>query len=459
VAALLVVLLARDLDLQPERALAAILPLPPNAAPSGGGSWLRVAAAGFAAVLALVPFEKAGGDANEAPFLDRYTAWPRALARVWRGNLATGLTAVQATLVSFALALAVRPASAAALGEPVRLAARHGWWVFPLAVAGAAWVPMAARDAVHAIRRSARLPRGAAVVVMGAVSGAMLAWGYFPSLLGHLSPRAALARYRDLHAAGEPIGALGVSARAAALEVGAAVRPIPDATAAAAFLASHRDRPAGAARSWLVVRAEDLPPLNALVRAREGRNAVVVVGGAGDALLVASDRAPGDPVAGDSVAEGSLDDLVRSSMPPSAFVVEAGIGDALTALGWDLRDAAGAPAGDAIAPLATHRLRLYYRVEGSVDEGLCSFVHVDGQGRRFNVEHREFRRYPLRYWQRGDVIVDEFEVTLGANFTPGPYALRYGFDRLPCDGHARLVVKSGPHDADNRVLGGTIHVR
>jgi hypothetical protein len=139
--------------------------------------------------------------------------------------------------------------------------------------------------------------------------------------------------------------------------------------------------------------------------------------------------------------------------------VEATLGDSLVALGWDLRDGSGAERVSTLSPLSTHRLRLYYRVEGRLDDGLCSFVHIDGQGRRFNAEHREFPRYPLRYWRSGDVLVDEFEVTLGGNFTPGAYALRYGFDRLPCEGKARLPVKSGPHDGDDRIIGGDIHVR
>ena len=320
--------------------------------------------------------------------------------------------------------------------------------MFPLAVIAAVWVPLAARDLFHAVRRRAGLPRGGAVIAAGATAGAMLAFGHYPALLGHLSPREALTRFAALRAPGEPLGALGVSARAATLEVGAAVRPLADVTAAAAFLRS----PTPGARSWLVLRRDDLPALNALVRAREHRNAAVLAGGAGGVLLVAGARLPGDPP-----GEGSLDDLVLSTPPPIANPVDVALGEALLGLGWDLHDSAGAPV-DAVTPLHAYRLRLYYRVTGRVGDGLCSFVHVDGQGRRFNAEHRDFPRYPLRYWQPGDVIVDEFEVNLGGHFTPGAYALRYGFDHLPCDGHARLPVQ-GPHDGDNRVIGGNLHVR
>jgi hypothetical protein len=356
--------------------------------------------------------------------------------------------ATEAALVSLALVTFVRPERAAPFGEILRATVRHAWWALPVSVLAVGWVPMAVRDAAHAARRCARLRRGASLIVAGTLAGGALAWGYYPALLGQASAREALAAYRTLHAPGEPLGALGVDARAASLEVGSHVQPIGDPTAAAAFLASASP----AARSWLVLRRDDLPALNAIVRARDGRN-VALVAGASGALLAATARLPAEPR-----AEASLDDLVLCEPPPISHPVEAAVGDGIVALGWDLTGASGEVVG-ALVPLATRRLRLYYRVVAKVDDGLCTFVHIDGQGRRHNAEHREFPRYPLRYWRPGDVLVDEFEIALGGNFTPGPYALRYGFDRLPCDGRARLAVTRGPHDADNRILGGTVDVR
>jgi hypothetical protein len=447
--ALFVALLAHDLLSEPARALAPIVPLRAGAAIAAPGRVLLVASSALAVVLALVAFD-VGGRRATTTTRDRYLAWPRALLATFGGRLATALTAVEATLVSAALALALRPERAAKLGELVRVALRHAWWAFPLVVLGVAWVPLLARDAVRALRRRAGLPRGGAVLVTGALAGAGLAWGHFPALLGTLSPRDALTRWAALHAKGEPLGSLGVSARAATLEAGAAVQPLADAAAASSFLAQA----ASGTRSWVVLRREDLPALNALVRARGSGNAAVMTDDGAGAALVASARLPSDPP-----APRGLDDLVLDAPPPIAHPLDAAVGDALVALGWDLRGPAGADQGASIAPLVAHTLRLYYRVVGRVDDGLCSFVHVDGQGRRWNAEHRDFARYPLRYWRTGDVIVDDFEIKLAGNFTPGAYALRFGFDRLPCDGHARLPVKRGPHDGDQRVAGGFLDVR
>jgi hypothetical protein len=343
-----------------------------------------------------------------------------------------------------------RSARAAPLGAVPRALALHAFWAVPVAIVSVVWIPLAARDALQELRRRASLPRGGAVIGAGAAVGALLAWGYYPELLGRLSPREALSRYTALHAPGEPLGALGVSARAAMLEVGVAVRPLADAASASTFLLTGGAAP----RRWLALRRDDLPALNALVRAREHRNADVLAGGEGGVVLVASARLPGEPA-----GEGSLDDLILSAAPPLAHPLEAQLGDSLVALGWDLWDGAGAAPLEALVPLRSQRLRFYYRAVGHLDDAYCSFVHIDGQGRRFNAEHREFHRYPLRFWQAGDVLMDEFEVGLGGNFTPGDYALRYGFDRLPCDGKGRLPVKSGPHDSDGRIDGGLLHVR
>ena len=451
-AALLTLLLARDLIDAPDRALVPILPLRTGLALAAGVAWVRAAAVAFAAVLALVAFDRARPVAAEglASLGAPYLAWLQALRGTWDGRLATGLVALQATLVSLAMAVVFRSARAAPLGAVPRALALHAFWVVPVVVVAAVWLPMAARDALQELRRRAGLPRGGAVIGAGALAGSLLAWGYYPELLGHLSPREALSRYTALHAPGEPLGALGVSARAAMLEVGVAVRPLADAPSASTFLLTGGALP----RRWLALRKDDLPALNALVRAREHRNADVLAGGEGGVLLVASARLPGE-----AAGEGSLDDLVLPAAPPLAHPLEAQLGDALVALGWDLRDGAGAATTGGLVPLQAHRLRFYYRAVGHLDDTYCSFVHIDGQGRRFNAEHKEFRRYPLRFWAAGDVLVDEFEVTLGGNFTPGDYALRYGFDRLPCDGKGRLPVKSGPHDSDGRIDGGFLHVR
>ena len=101
------------------------------------------------------------------------------------------------------------------------------------------------------------------------------------------------------------------------------------------------------------------------------------------------------------------------------------------------------------------RLELVYRVVGPFVDEWDTFVHIDGAGRRFNADHETLRgEYPMRWWSKGDIIVDEHAITLDPNFTPGDYRLYFGMYRA----QRRLPVKRGHHD-DDRVDGGVIKVR
>jgi hypothetical protein len=304
--ALFVLLLGHDLQLEPARALASVAPLRAGATFSGSRS-LLAATVVFATVTALAPFSAETRGAPREGHVDRYRAWPRVVLELWGGRLGTAVVAVEATFVSTALA-ALRP-RALPMSDLARTGALWAWLLFPIALVGVVWVPLFARDAVDALRRLAKLPLGATIVAAGGLSGATLAWGHYPALLGHLSPRAALAAYVVRHAPGEPLAALGVSDRSAAFEVGAPIR---------------------------VLTSSAGPPLER--------------------------RAPRAPALPDAVLAG------------------------------------GRRRGRPLRPRARRQL------------------------------HPRRVRPPLR-------------------------------DRAACDGKGRLPIKQGPHDADNRVIGGTLHVR
>jgi hypothetical protein len=65
----------------------------------------------------------------------------------------------------------------------------------------------------------------------------------------------------------------------------------------------------------------------------------------------------------------------------------------------------------------------------------------------------------MSLWQVGDVIVDDFEVTLPPHFHTGRYALWWGIGELPCQDDRRMPVTSGPNDGHGRVRGGMLEVR
>jgi hypothetical protein len=64
-------------------------------------------------------------------------------------------------------------------------------------------------------------------------------------------------------------------------------------------------------------------------------------------------------------------------------------------------------------------------------------------------------KYPFGLWLKDDLLVDDYEISLEPNFTPGTYTLYFGL----FSGDTRLKVKSGPQDGENRIDGGPIRVQ
>ena len=118
------------------------------------------------------------------------------------------------------------------------------------------------------------------------------------------------------------------------------------------------------------------------------------------------------------------------------------------------RKGASAPAR-AVRPGKPCVLRLHWRVLAPLSNQWKSFIHIDGFGRRHNGDHDVLGgKVPMRLWQPGDIVTDLYEFRLEPNFTPGEYALFYGFFL----GDRRMQVRSGKH-SDSRIEGGPFVVR
>ena len=129
--------------------------------------------------------------------------------------------------------------------------------------------------------------------------------------------------------------------------------------------------------------------------------------------------------------------------------------DKLEVLGYDITDQAGKLIGY-IAPGRKYRMRTYYRVLAPVTTEWEAFIHIDGFHRRHNGDHKPMDgKYPLSLWLKDDLLVDDYEIGLEPNFTPGSYELFFGL----FTGETRLKVTKGPQDGENRIDGGPILVQ
>jgi hypothetical protein len=241
-----------------------------------------------------------------------------------------------------------------------------------------------------------------------------------------------------------------VPGKAAAYYAGGQTETLADSASAYRWLAA-----AGGSRRCLAAKAESLAELNALWRERAPEpktNLPVIDGGSSQVLLAASALDPGEKNA------NPLNAWVLGAAPAPQRRLDVNLDDKLEVLGIDLYDEEGRRA-DGVRVGRTYHLKTTYRVLARVSTEWRPFLHIDGSGRRHNGDHALVGgRYPMRFWLPGDVIVDDAEVKLEPNFTPGTYTIWFGL--AVGDGcNDRLRVKAGANDGCNRIDGGPLRVQ
>jgi len=288
--------------------------------------------------------------------------------------------------------------------------------------------------------RKLRFSRGIVLAAGGVVAGLVVRAHAWPVVLAGLSPGAAVETYVEKRRPGEPLAALGVDPRAMSRATRTDVASFPDVAATARWL---DDAPSGE-RRFVAVATRELARLNEIHREHHHANVPVLAGARDAVVLVASALAPGER------SDSPLDAFVRADVPADIRPTNAVLGNgALDVVGWEVRDAHG----------RKQDVRVYLRAHGDAPlRGHCSFIHVDHTPTRFSAEHME-QAYPVALWREGDVIVDEFAITLPPHFTAGSYEITWGAGVLPCSDDRRMPVTSGPHDAHHRVPLGRLEVR
>jgi hypothetical protein len=292
--------------------------------------------------------------------------------------------------------------------------------------------------------------RVAFLLIWGAVVGGTLCCFYYPALANQLSPKEIFESYERLHKSGEPLALLGVGGKTSAYYAGGQPTSFSDTTAGFNWLVSGGLGGTGP-RHFLATKSEDLPKLNQLYRERSQprMNVPVVDGRSSQILLLASALGP------DETNQNTFNKIALSALPEPQHPLDVNMEDKLQVLGYDITDQAGHLI-DYIAPGRKYRMRTYYKVLAPITTEWEAFIHIDGFHRRHNGDHKPMDgKYPLGLWLKDDLLVDDYEIGLEPNFTPGMYELYFGL----YSGDSRLKVKTGPQDGENRIDGGPIRVQ
>lgn len=445
------VVLAFDLMHFPEKALSAFsvaAPVVPDTFEAQSRSVIRVGTLGFCALLVLFLAEPDGTrprfDYRECA--DFYEAF--GVAR--QGRPAPWVWLVQTLFLLSALLLLLSDRylhlpALESLFVPARWLLQFGWLAWPAVLFAAPALVVLLRDVFRWGLVKLRLPRALGALFAGVLFGLGLSLYYYPALLRQLSPLEAFESYAKLKKADEPLGLTRKgSAATARYYTGSSVEGFAGSEAASDWLLSTSER------RWLILGAEDLPKLNSRYRAKATpRRNLPVLDARSSEILLVSNRLDAS-----EVNQNPLSAWVLAERPRPAHALDGNLDGKLDVLGWEVR----APDGtlvDAVSAGRDYELSIYYQVVAPISGQWSTFVHIDGEGRRYNGDHKTLGgKYPFQLWLVGDFIADRHTIHLEPHFTRGSYALRFGL----YVGKSRLPVKRGDHD-DNRLSGGRFLVQ
>ena len=277
------------------------------------------------------------------------------------------------------------------------------------------------------------------VMIAGAVFALAVGQGYLPALAAHLSPREIYETYNLYAEEQDELGEYGVGVRAAAYYANGTVRQIESHSELVSFLVEPEKR-------WVAFPADDLPAVNRLYRKRTGEHLFVADARSARIVLAANRRIKG------LKNQSFLAEQVLKEPPSIQHAVRALLDDKIEFLGYDLElpYERYTGAGDSFT------ITWYFRVLKPIAGNYKMFVHIDGRGLRINGDHDPLDgKYPLRLWDKGDVVVDRQTLTVPSHFRGGSYTIYMGF----FSGNKRMKVKEGPADKENRVNVGVLTVR
>jgi 4-amino-4-deoxy-L-arabinose transferase-like glycosyltransferase len=161
---------------------------------------------------------------------------------------------------------------------------------------------------------------------------------------------------------------------------------------------------------------------------------------------------------GDLAGEAAVLDYVRvAGDTPEALapdeVVAFNLGNEVTLSGYDLEVSGTRPG-------STVHLVLYWRAERQIDEDYTVFVHlVDADGRISGQQDNEPEGgfYRTSFWDVGEVVRDEHELTIDADAMPGEHWIEIGMYVL-ATGRRLTVVNEAGETAGDAALLGTVAV-
>jgi 4-amino-4-deoxy-L-arabinose transferase-like glycosyltransferase len=375
----------------------------------------------------------------------RWLAWLRA-DREGRLGWGLGVLAIALGVLAVAAHLAARGLNVPfreALEERSELAT-YAFLTVPVLVFGPALV-LLGRDAAVWLLRGLPFPRARLGLIAFAAFGLFLSLGYYPALAAQLSPRTVFESFRQRAKPDEPLAVLGQAASVAPYYAGTDVQAPKSPRTALDFLLEEPDE-----RRWLVFGAKELGALNQLYRQRvaPARNLPILDATSSEVLLASNQLLPGE------INQNPLSIWVTAERPLPVHPLDVDLNGQLRCIGWAITDRDGTPVAEARTGVP-YDFRIYYEVIANVTGNWKTFIHIDGNRRRYNGDHDTLEgKYPFRFWQKGDFVMDVHPFEFEPYFGGATYEVYFGL----FSGDKRMPVKHGKH-SENRIAGGPLVIR
>ena len=142
---------------------------------------------------------------------------------------------------------------------------------------------------------------------------------------------------------------------------------------------------------------------------------------------------------------------ILTTAPAPKYPVNADLDGKVVYLGLDADQVPIEPGKDVTL---TH----YWKLVASPGRDWKTFTHLNGggAGKNFiNADHAPVKgKYPVSSWKPGEIIRDQHTIRLPAGWSAPNVEVYVGLWRGP----TRMTVKTGPHDAEGRVLAAVIPV-
>ena len=141
---------------------------------------------------------------------------------------------------------------------------------------------------------------------------------------------------------------------------------------------------------------------------------------------------------------------ILTTPPTPKYAVNADLDGKVVYLGLDVDHVPIEPGKDVTL---TH----YWKLVSPPGQDWKTFTHLNGgAGKSFiNADHSPVKgKYPVGSWKAGEIIRDQHTVRLPVGWAAPSVEVYVGLWRGP----NRMTIKTGPHDADGRLLAATIPV-